>query len=478
MTKLLILIACFFVTVQANALDRYVNPACSSGCDGTTWEKGWVALADIVWTDLDDENSNLYIGTGTYTEQLYVRHNTTGSRLTIRMYNGQVIINPGVLLGAVRMDNGYVTIDGSYNGNRALILADSYYGISHWFGGLAHNIYRYIEIYGSEAHGVALGSTPGPGAGTIIEYCYIHDNGTEAGGDGINASAAVAAYGQVTIRYNTIEDNAEDGINFGGGGDVYGNIIDLTNSIPALHADGVQGAGGYWRIYNNKFISGTQQVFIETVDENLTDVRIYNNIFEDGQGPAIIFRSKNIVTQTDKTFSDIIIANNTFIDPTTYTLRMFQDYADLHYSGFEFSNNISYSPGTDHMTISDSVYAKADLLMYNNIFYSPNTVGYDATDDGGGPYNTAADFNTGTGFTGNTNSQPLFIDYTGENYQLSGGDTVAKNTGKDMSVYFTTDYTGNTRFGAWDIGAYEFTGNFGLGSGPAFTFTGPAITLN
>ena len=470
-------------TPFAYALTRYVNPA-GDNSDGTTPEKGWNTFADIVWTVLDDEESTLYITTGTYVESLNVTHNTAASRLYIKPYGGVVTIDGNDAGNCITVYHGYVTIDGEYAGGRGIILKDARAGIGHYSGGLVGIVHRYMEIYnmtgGTNSHGIGLGSYPGPGAATIVEYCYIHDNYA----DGINAGGGAFSYGNTTIRYNTIEDNRVDGIKISAGVDVYNNVIDLTNSTPETHADCIQGAGGYWRIYNNKFIFGTQQVFIETDDIDLDNVLIYNNIFEDGQGPAIALRSKNADIPTDKNLTNLLIANNTFVDATTYGIRIVQDNSLWIITNSEISNNIFYSSGsTDLLLEASASYAKADLLVYSNIFYPTNAIAYNATDDTGGPYDTATDLNTGTGFTGNTNSQPTFTNYAGGDYTLSASDTVAKDAGKDLSAYtyLLTDYAGNTRTVPFDIGAYEYqsgAGNTTLGSGPSFTFTGPAFTLN
>lgn len=560
MKKLFVLlIIILLISVQAHALDRYVNPACASACDGTTWAKGWATFAAIVWTDLDDETSNLYLGAGTYAEPLTVAHNTNDSRLTILPYNGTVTItNPtgsGIILGgagAARAKS--TTINGLYGGNRNIIITgNAGLGLSPAYYNCDNNIYTYLEITdngtrltttlsGAATAGdnhVHLTSVAGIGANdivkmtkndatfesitvasvagdqvnftspytvstnmnagnTVVVFLESTDHGINLGGesdnvevsyclikenarDGINQGVAAvgAGYGRISIHHNTIQDNFEDAINVSGKTDLYNNTIDGTNSCLSSHADAIQGSYGYWRIYNNLIKGSTQQLFLETVDDNLSNVLVYNNIFEGSEGPAINIRSKNLVTQTDKTFSTVLIANNDFIAPATYGIRIFQDYAALIFSSAEISNNIFYLSTTDHVLLEASCsYAKADLLMYSNVFYSPNTVGYNASDDAGGPYNTAALLNTGTGFTGNTNSQPIFTNYAGGDYTLSGSDTVAISAGKDLSAYLTTDYAGNTRSGSWDIGAYEFIGNMAIGSGPAFTFTGPAITLN
>jgi len=462
-----IILSILIVAQSAWALDRYVNPACEAACDGTTWEKGWATLADITWTDLDDETSNLYLGAGTYNEQLNVTHNTTGSILTIKPYNGLVTIDTNsAATMAVRMNHGYVTIDGYYEGltgSRGIRLTGSAYGIGHWNSGLSYITYRYLEVDTNDTHGIHINGTAGATTNLVMEYLYIHDNGAGGvGGDGIVGNVNSDQYGRATVRYCTISGNLEDGINIGGGTDVYNNTIDMTGSENATHPDAIQGSGGYHRIYNNTFIlPANQGIFIETVDTDLPSVRIYNNTFNGG-APAVLLRIKNLVGEGNHTISDFLLANNT-IDATTFGLRIFQDVegTTLTISSSEISNNIFYGSDPSHMLIHEAgtgtvTYTKAGLSVYSNVFYNPDAVGYNASDDGGGPYDTAADLNTGTSFTGNTNSQPTFTNYAGGDYALSSSDTAAKTAGKDLSAIFTVDRLGLTRTVPWSIGAYEY----------------------
>ena len=52
-----ILVVFVAIVSPCYAEDLYLNSACSSGCDGTTVEKGWAAPADIQWASSYDSGT-------------------------------------------------------------------------------------------------------------------------------------------------------------------------------------------------------------------------------------------------------------------------------------------------------------------------------------------------------------------------------------------------------------------------------------
>jgi len=462
------LILIIFLCSPVQAAVRYVNPACESACDGTTWEKGWAAFGDIVWGALDDEESTLYLGAGSYSTQLTIAHNAD-SRLTIQPYDGLVTITGSAGHGIQLGNNSggvarNVTINGLYEGNRSIrITGNAYHGVYYRYASnMDDNYFYYLEIDTNGSNSVNEHGMKITGDGIRVASCYIHDNYN----DGINGyTATTGAYAKWLIYDNIIEDNGEDGIGVNCCADIYDNKLDGTNCVTASHPDGIDNTGslGYMRIYGNEFIEFTQQVFIETPSNaSLAAIRIYNNTGRrigsgDPKTAGIVIRIKN-TGEGSFTLSDTIIANNVFDALDQGCLRIFSDYATTTVSTSEISNNIFYNCSYNANLYEELTYVKAGLLFYNNILYGTDSISYNALDDGGGPYDTASDLNTGTGFTGNTNSQPVFTNYAGFNYSLSAEDTAALNAGKTLSDYFTTDKNGTDRpqGAAWDIGAYEY----------------------
>ena len=75
-------------------------------------------------------------------------------------------------------------------------------------------------------------------------------------------------------------------------------------------------------------------------------------------------------------------------------------------------------------------------------------------------YDTPEELNAATPFSFNTSQRPNFVNEAAHDYHLAPEDTVARDTGADLSAYFTTDQDGVVRpqGGVWDRGAYEGAG--------------------
>jgi hypothetical protein len=131
-------------------------------------------------------------------------------------------------------------------------------------------------------------------------------------------------------------------------------------------------------------------------------------------------------------------------------------------SGNEFTNNLFVQNG-DGTSSSDMLYlsanAGANWTATRNVYYrsSGGYVYWKGTNRTNTAHVTAVD-------PAGSTALPGFASYVlhgaGNNFHLSAADTVAANTGADLSLLFSLDADGNIRpqGSAWDRGPYERLG--------------------
>jgi hypothetical protein len=74
-------ILCFART--SFAVVHYINAACASSCDGSTWGKGWKTFGAVTWTRGD----TYYVAGGTYAENVSVMVTSGTAWITIKKAN-------------------------------------------------------------------------------------------------------------------------------------------------------------------------------------------------------------------------------------------------------------------------------------------------------------------------------------------------------------------------------------------------------
>lgn len=92
---------------------------------------------------------------------------------------------------------------------------------------------------------------------------------------------------------------------------------------------------------------------------------------------------------------------------------------------------------------------------YNNIFVRCGSSGASAGAALAGVTNTVRGYYVLQTSTGGVD--PLFVNVEARNFQLTA-ESPCIGVATNLNAFFTTDITGATRGDAWDIGAYEFTG--------------------
>lgn len=337
----------------------------------------------------------------------------------------------------------------------------------------------------------------GGGSHFIVEYNYIHD--VSGGGPGIQFNAGAYAYANgptptnpsqpcvlrvthlsddVIFRYNKVDNTADENLYFGGAGedgtgqgfDCQGhtNIQFIGNILSNPGAFGV-GEGDCF-----DFKNGNTNV---TYRGNIVGPCSRNGI--PPQGASISHRPQNMVieqnlihdTNTSGGTGAITLVVTWTTVPDTVRIRNNVIYnGSIHVIDGNSNTNgdgAKYDIYIDNNTVDNgfiaSKYVTNGSIRNNIALLSTDVISY-AQVTGFTETNNAV-YTTGPGGSGDialSSGQvtALFVNRGGRDYRLAGTGSAAYNTGTDLSGSFTTDYVGVVRpqGGAWDIGAYEFTG--------------------
>jgi hypothetical protein len=479
MRKYLILCVMLWVLAMSGAAwatEYFVNPECSSGCDGTSWAKGWSSFARINWTTLNTGGPNtLYIAGGNYTSPLAIDH-TSSNRLYIRPgsassspsgYDGLVTIR-GLALGSSSVI--HTVGSGTRNMKISPVTGKGVYGrdaSSKTDSGLQ---IIYLEIDGSaqgsscQLHAIEI---PQQLCNVEIAYNYIHDMRGNATFQSYNPKVATFAEAG-TFHHNTVKNNYGDHFvpDWFGGWDVYDNEFSgLGNygNTPGCHADGIAGPVMWMRVFNNTFHDSTQEVFISG-QGTAHHYYIYNNIFYSNQiggwtEPGIML----YWARGAGTFENLRIVNNNFYNMNVGAIISTHGGHNLHITNTIIANNIFFPNKLNFMISEPAQYSNTEIKFYRNVFQGSLSASWHGTF-----YRDISSWNSVTGAKGeNANflCTPLVVNLSGHDFHLQSRDICAVDKGIDLSTFGWTDMgsgwgkdkDGNPRpqGSGWDIGAYE-----------------------
>lgn len=497
MFRLIIYSIVVLLATTCHATDWYVDNAASGTDAGTSWTNAWEDFAGITWGGGGVvAGDTLYISGGatskTYTEKWSIgASGSEGDPITITVdtsdedHDGQVIFDYSAG-GASSTGSGidiasraYIVIDG-VDSNRRIKIQDLYnttdktacYSIVSASGAQNNLTIQYVE-FENVNHGVWLNRF-----NTVeISYCkFIGVRGDAAISLLTTEDAGADSFDENLIHHNEVEMlynsavGGPDGFQAHTSTSIYDNDITVNTSsltTSTQHPDMLQLNGDYIKVYNNTFTNvGDSQIDMDNSygDTTPAHIWIYNNVFrvleEIDPYPEMIRLYKNTAS-----FTDILIANNTFIDSDIGTSRaVISLHNNTISSGTDeilITNNIFYNcgNGTSYDLIHvESTIASGVVSIDNNIYYGGATpyVHWRGTDITVANWIASYD-------TNGSSMEPLFVSYSeydAENdVRLILTDTVAKDSGISLSTYFTTDKEEVNRPQglAWDQGAYEFT---------------------
>ena len=498
-------IIAFFMAISAHAANWYLDKDATGARTGVSWANAWTSPPQIVWGSAGVKGGDtLYISGGsvskTYTEYWTVgASGSSGNPITIRPgqesgHNGVVIFDysaggtaNGAQAAVTQSGRSYLTWDGEYNGQSHFRfqhlrnVMGRYLCRTFYNNGGDQHVYRYITITNCN-NGMWEGVR-------LVEQCRFEKM---VGDYAINATHnTVEAFDQVIIRSNFIESAWNNAVAPGGSGNWTGpdgvwadHGVTLLHNVflctrvsyytSDQHTDFVQATGNYIKCYANEFINIGDSAFDYGVyvRANPHDVWVYNNLFRittalDPYPEFFRFYGYGINVGSISNFK---ILNNTFVDHSGYIMLRFDTFnGNPTASGNEIKNNIFCNIGSTIISIDASTgFNSGSFELANNVYcVSSGGISYR-----GSSYNVS-NWVRSVDTTSKTNL-PLFASYTplgvNNNLHLQPADTVAKDSGVDLSSSFTKDKDGKTRSAPWDIGAYEY------GSGGVSTNLPPTVS--
>lgn len=476
----------------------YCSNSAKGNHDGTDWDNAW-SLAQIVWgvggvvagdtLYVDGGSGSLtYTATANSMLQIGASGSNDSTRITIATgakspsptnHDGQVIFD-GVETYAPVIDvniKNWITIDGEKSGTRNWVVKNADIGSGQTAPACVDATpsmsgnHTGVKITYLEIDNAGVGYRDWYASAREISYCYIHGIYAETCIQ-IIGNYGTETWGSSSVHHCTINPMFKstsygygaDGVQASSYVDYYNNTFFGVPSADAdilggQHCDHIQHLGSYLRAYNNTFYTWGNSAIISDFGGYF---KIYNNIL----GPATGSGGCGIQLHIEgNNRTDLLIANNTFIDQTNYPAL------DFYFNGgnwtgisaWEIKNNIFYNTGKPgnytpiqaNMGAYTGVYTAGDIDSGADAIVDYNLVNAGAHGLIGIKIPDGTTLVQAYGQSG----APSFVTYveyaTNNDFHLQSGDTAARGNGIDLSAHFTTDKGGDTR-STWDIGAYEY----------------------
>ncbi len=455
---------------------------------------------DTLYAIVNAPNSNVFDKSGEYYLDETVRPDGMRRLYVWPLQNQNLASSGGVTIGAqLGGIGGYYPNNLTIEGFKVQYQTGDSYGEGNAIGGggsvgAGNLIIRNNEISGVRASGSAailIGSVPNRLTNVYIEDNYIHDNPVD--GRGIQVANTMNAI----VRNNTIKNIAGTAIYFPGSYDssIIGNtIVDGGGA----HANGISVYQGSQNVtVANNYVSNFGATF---TFESSSGLNIYNNVFVGFPGAGYVVAEWGNMTGTNRFYNNTVVGSsnsaavffsskdyiskqNNIIDAYSFGATVNDSNKNLYVAGDGVDQTLVFKAGPRLQTSVYSLESTSKLWIqgYQDIPKVGDTLIVDA--DYTTPRTITAAIWTiykGNYAMGITFTPPLGTlsagvvsvwkdrNYTSD-YHLNSASP-AINAGLSMASFFTTDKDGISRpqAGAWDIGAYEYTGT--VSTPPPTTF--------
>jgi hypothetical protein len=329
----------------------------------------------------------------------------------------------------------------------------------------------------------------------IFEYLYLNNN---SGQQFASTSDAATEHDEKVVKYCWITGNGEDHFEVGGGWTIRDSVIGPCSGTSA-HTDLFQFTGNYFKVYNCDIRESMNAVLRYQTQGGVLShsLMFFNNIVAERSARARFGGTRNEYIQFVpfdsqasaggflNGYSNVIVANNLFYNSisNTFGTNYGLGESEMCRTAFfamsrgnydtnkviwdsKFVNNlvIDKEKGTSFAATTNANpalgywnYTTNDFWVDYNVFAgtnsvltTPRQVNYHDEDimDGVSDYSFS-----------NTTNYPTFSPQREAywKFELSAKDTVALNTGYDLSAYFNFDSLNRPRGvnGAWDRGPLE-----------------------
>jgi hypothetical protein len=479
-------------TLGLSAASWYVDKDATGLNNATSWANAADTFTAIPWASVQPGDF-IYISGGTtasskvYNETLTVgKAGSPGNLITIGVkaddasHNGTIIINGNY----IEMSGiWYIKLNGYVAGQQHFLIRDLFNtSVAEWANAIMAPQTAGTVIDGMSFSNINNGINLNDSANFTIKRTFMR----QMRGDAMVRSSG--SFGtQGLWDSNLIEDNdwevasgtvpgptqgmGPDGIQAGHNVTIRNNTFRVKqyNIVTSVqHTDMIQAAGTYLRIYGNDFINvGDSCIQLHGwfgQAQKREHIHIFNNIFrivdEIDPFPQNLRLYNVAVPITNVT--DLVVANNLFLDNRWQNVEtLLRDMGGAPKgSGNYLVNNIfcigSGGTGTLFWNLDLTSFDPGSWIINGNSYYAGgNVITYNWAQQAASTWVAA---NEPAGRIG----MPSFVSYTyrnlNNNLRLSGSDTVARDTGINMSAFFTTDKDGNTRTPPWDKGPYEYGG--------------------
>jgi hypothetical protein len=349
-----ILVVFVAIVSPCYAEDLYLNSACSSGCDGTTVEKGWAAPADIQWASSDtagkvDAGDTLHIY-GLHNTSLVIgaSGNETDGVITIKFESGSSFEKAywgyNDTTSAIYGVRNYITIDGNNVG--VVKCTDN----------------GWKKTYQQKSTGIFLTGDYNTIKNITVSDIYVFDSTAEDPDSGVSAMP-IYTYGSHFNIYGNTVDHGWKAINLAyGDSEVDVNIYNNTISHCGVGIS-VGSAGG--------------------ASNGLTGLKIYNNTISIGDnfcgstvhqdGIHVFAKGGTAVHVTGLEIYNNIITRNVYC--TGLSAYIYQEGNPGDIISPLIYNNVLYTTTGISGAHDGMIYTKnnTDPVFYNNTLYGAGT---------------------------------------------------------------------------------------------------------